>query len=138
MRRIDNLQFCRDRSILSGSVRAEELTRLALLNCAFEEVCFELRGAMDKHGRGRLQLAIFGQLELTCQRCLGPLFWELDASAQYVLASNPQDFDFAGEDEWDAIAIDRQMSIEDLIEDQVILEMPMIPRHEACDLPASN
>lgn len=138
MRRIDNLKFCRDRSVLSGSVRAEEFTRLALLDCAFEEVGFELRGVMDKDGRGRLHLAIFGNLGLTCQRCLGLLSWRLDANAQYVLASNPQDLDIAGEDEWDAIAIDRQMSVEDLIEDQIILEMPMIPRHEACDLPASN
>ena len=138
MRRIDNLQFCRDRSVLSGSVRSEKFTRLALLNCAFEEVGFELRGAVDKHGRGTLQLAIFGNLGLTCQRCLEPLSWQLDVNVQYVLASNPQRLDLAGEDEWDVIAVDRQMSVEDLIEDQIILEMPMIPRHEACDLPASN
>ena len=138
MRRIDNLQFCRDRSVLSGCIQARAFTKLTQSDCTFEKVEFELKGKIDAHGRAHLCLTIRGEFELTCQRCLEPLNWQLNASVNFVLKSGSKEMDLPDEEGRDVLPIEKQMNVEDLVEDQVILDMPMIPRHDFCSLPASS
>ncbi len=125
--------------MLSGRVPIQSLDRISPAEGLSEDVKFELRGMLDKHGRGKLQLAVSGVFSFTCQRCLGPFSWNLDSRAEFLLVSGNQQFEMDGvEDECETIPVARQMSVEELIEDQIILEMPMIPRHEMCSPPSRS
>jgi len=80
-----------------------------------------------------LDLSIEGQFDLTCQRCLQDMQWTLSTNVSLGLARSIQELEGA-EDDLDRVMAGKSMSIEGLVEDEVILAVPMIPRHELCSL----
>ena len=80
-----------------------------------------------------LHLTVDACLPLTCQRCLGP--------ADIVVAVN-QSFRFcdseesaAAEDaqaEEDVLVLGPALSLAELIEDEVLMALPLVPRHDTC------
>lgn len=135
MQCIDNLRFCRSGEVLSGRLDGQSLRRLSGVGCSFDGVDFELRGGVDVHGRGRLFLTVSGDIAFVCQRCLHPFSWKLDASAEFALMSGLRELEAAEGDGFDWIPIEKRMNVEELVEDQILLELPMIPRHDVCGFP---
>lgn len=130
---------------MSGTVPVAALPRLqaqlaggdALLQC-------ELSGRRE-NGRNWLALSIRGQLELICQRCLGPMPYTLalDNELQVIAPGEPWP-DEALEDGAlrlgeDAIPADAAQAVTELIEEEVLLALPLAPRHEeSCAPPARS
>lgn len=85
----------------------------------------------------RLRLQVKGELELLCQRCLGGLAWpvRLDTVLQPVRVGQPIPEDELEDDEVDAIEIEGELDVLALLEDEVLLAMPIAPRHEICQTP---
>ena len=80
-----------------------------------------------------LHLTVDTSLPLTCQRCLGPvnIAVVLNQSFRFVgseEAAEAQD----EESEEDVLALSQDFSLSDLIEDEVLMALPVVPRHEAC------
>ena len=133
--RIDSFQFARSGSGLAGKLGAEQLSRLAEQQVTLEELAFELRGGTNRSGRLCLRLAVKGSLTLVCQKCMGPLDFPLDIDAELELAATKEEIELA-EDEVDRVLGSSELSVSDLVEDEVMLELPMVPRHDSCG--ASN
>lgn len=130
---------------MSGTVPVAALPRLraqlagddGLLQC-------ELSGRRE-NGRNWLTLSIRGQLELSCQRCLGALPFALavDNELQVIAPGEPwpdetlEDGALSlGED---AIAADAAQVVTDLMEEEVLLALPIAPKHEeGCAPPARS
>jgi uncharacterized protein len=98
------------------------------------EVQYAVQGTRDERGRPSLQLQVRGNLELRCQRCLEPMPHEVDEDQLLVLAATQDEIDA---DPTDGSAPDRvlggrQMSLRELVEDQLILALPYAPRHAGC------
>lgn len=89
-----------------------------------EEVCM-LRGTLT---------AI---LQVTCQRCLDQMTLHLTTRPRLILlrAGIVVD-DFNDEDE--TLVVDKALALSDLIEEEVLLAMPMIPMHEPEDCSAGK
>ncbi|HET7199726.1 MAG TPA: DUF177 domain-containing protein [Burkholderiales bacterium] len=73
-----------------------------------------------------------GSIDLLCQRCLEPLRLPLAIDAELQLAGSPREI-LEADDEIDRVLASRHMSIGELVEDEVMLALPMAPRHETCE-----
>jgi uncharacterized protein len=129
---IDSLEFARAEQELRGSVPVVALKRLEdLLFDTQGTLGFELKGVRDELNRPRLEVKIEGPLHLQCQRCLDRLDYALDvANALIVLPQGalPPD-EIEDPEEPDTIEADPELDVAALIEDEVLLALPLAPRH---------
>jgi uncharacterized protein len=103
---------------------------------------------VDWHARGELlnpmhhqpevwvHLEANATLPLVCQRCLQPVDLPLavDRSFRFVAdeATAAAEDDAAEED---LLALSRSFDLHELVEDELLMEVPVAPRHEACPEP---
>lgn len=146
---IDSLEFSRQGRIMSGEVAIAALDRLAGVVVDSAGVLqIVLRGLPGERqdGKSGLELEVSGSLKLRCQRCLQAMDYPLQLVSRMLLVEDggswpDDDADVAGDeldDEWDAIEASREQSVLALIEDEVLLALPIVPRHAACGLPVAT
>ena len=128
---IDGLQFARAALETRGVVGMERLPRLAQLECSTEGLEYHLRGGRAGNGKPCLRLSVRGSVKQPCQRCLDPIQIPIAIDAELQLAENLREISEA-DDEIDRVLASRHMDIAWLVEDEVILALPMAPRHENC------
>ena len=118
--------------MLRGTLDPSRLPRLGEMRCATAGLSYELRGETDAEGRGWLHVLANGTLTLECQRCLGPLKFPIVVRSELLLAESEHDIETA-DDDIDRVLAGKAMDVCQLIEDEVLLALPMAPRHEQCD-----
>ncbi|AYH44735.1 YceD family protein [Azoarcus sp. DN11] len=134
----DPFKFAAEGRSLIGTIPLAELSRLAdVLLDKSGEVQFSLVGEMGIDRKPRMQLAITGELRVRCQRCLGSMAWPLGVKVQFELVrpGQPIPEDELEEDEFDAIEATPDMDVRALVEDEIVLAVPIAPRHEQCEAP---
>jgi len=138
---IDGLEFARLGRRLAGNVPIRALTRLAdQLTDDDGEIAWELRGEHDKEGKAFLCLQLSGKLSLRCQRCLGSVDEVLAVSSRLLLVKPGHvwpDEELA-EDGFDAVEAGKEMALAPMIEEEVLLALPIAPTHGTCDRPLSS
>jgi uncharacterized protein len=148
---LDSLEFSRQGRSLEGCVAVSDLLRLVGSLARGDGVLsWQVRGEQDGEGQLFLNLTVWGDLVLTCQRCLADMVWPLRVDARLLLVpeGTPWPEDELEDDSFDAIAAERELLLLSLLEDEVLLALPAVPRHSgqvACqspvrvdeDLPAS-
>ena len=138
---LDCLEFARSGGVLERSVGLDELLRLAdLLTTTAGFLSVRLEGWRDDEGRSWLQLDIAGEPSLCCQRCLGEVKFPLDIRSRLQLIAAGDDWpdDDLVDDRADAIEAEKALAVLSLIEDEVLLALPIAPRHEQCESPAAD
>ncbi len=130
---IDGFQFARSAGELKGELHQSDLPRLAESQCVIEAVRFALSGAIDPEGRPMLRVSVRGGVHLVCQRCLGPIEIPLQIDSELLLVRSERETAEA-DDDLDRIVGDKAMDVAALIEDEILLVLPMVPRHEHCDV----
>lgn len=131
-RLIDGLQFARGEETLDGSLDLSRLPRLAEIGCGVRCLSYVLRGRKDDQGRCWLQVSGDGTLILECQRCLKPFMFPLVFCTELLLVASEREIE-AADDGVDRVLAGKSMQVDRLVEDEVILAMPMVPRHEQCE-----
>jgi len=83
-----------------------------------------------------LHLSVQANVQLMCQRCLTPFTFEIESESELVLAKSEDAADELEEkladDDVDVIVGSKTLNFIDLIEDEVLLEIPLSPRHVIC------
>jgi uncharacterized protein len=128
---IDGLQFARTEGVLEGRLILAQLPRLAESQCATEGLTYAVRGEIGPEGRPRLRIWVRGTLQMVCQRCLGPVALPLEIDADLVLSGSRAEIETA-DDDVDYIFAGKAMAVSELVEEEVLLVLPMAPRHEQC------
>jgi len=135
---VASLEFAREGRFIAGSVPIAKLERLAdvLFDRAGSLEC-ELRGGSDDEGKPFLDLRIVGSLNLLCQRCLSSLSYQLDIDSRLMLVAPGAQWpdDEPEGDGPDAIEASVTQAVLPLVEDEVLLALPIAPRHEDCRPP---
>lgn len=93
----------------------------------------ELRNARHHEPQVWLHLDARATLPLVCQRCLHPV--EVPLRVQRSFRFVADEATAAAEDdasEEDVLAISRSFDLLELLEDELLMELPVAPRHEAC------
>ncbi|MFM7025580.1 MAG: YceD family protein [Limnohabitans sp.] len=93
-------------------------------------------------GPARIGMTLWAQadLRMQCQRCLTPVVERVLAEREFVFVADEataQAMD--DESEEDVLVLSRDFDALSLIEDELILALPLVPRHEVCpqDLPTT-
>jgi uncharacterized protein len=133
---IDGFEFARTGAKLQGEWPVADFPRLQdALHSKAGDLRWSLRGVPQEQGRPALRLELEGSLQLVCQRCLGPLAFPLRIAVSLQLAASQAEIDAepieAGEGP-ERIVAGREMPVHDLIEDELLLALPIAPRHEQC------
>ncbi len=135
---IDSLAFAQDGRASEGAVSLTDLPRLAgeLLEQR-GSLDVRLRGWRDEEGKHWLHLVVQGNVLVQCQRCLEGVDLPLgiDAVLQLIAPGEAWPDDELIDDEAEAIAADQALDVLSLIEDEVLLALPIAPLHGQCELP---
>lgn len=137
---IDNLEFAQSGGHLHGVVEVAGLERLhEHLNSRAGQLEWQLDGTVDQGGKAALRIAIQGTLDLICQRCLKGYAFDMHSASLLVLAEGEVEAD-AENGDMESIAVDHAFDVEALVEDEVLLALPMSPRHPdgKCAAQAAN
>jgi uncharacterized protein len=140
---VDSVAFARESGELRAMVDVVALVRLQ--DALFDQsgaIAYELAGHVDRDGKPLLRLALGGDLVLRCQRCLGPVRFRLDAVRNFVLVPAGQVLSDPADEAEDTeqLHADPKLDVIALVEDEVILGLPMVAGHEegACAAPLPN
>ena len=141
---IDNLAFAKKNERLVGSLSLADCARLnELLQHSAETpqsnkspagaISYELEGKTDAAGQALLHLSLTANLTTTCQRCLGEMPLNIELSFNYLIGE-VSDTDLAAaeidnNDDIDVQAVSQTMDIIALVEDEIIMAMPIAPIH---------
>jgi len=124
-------QANRGRSV-HGTVPVRAFRRLAeWLHSDAGELDVRLAFGRDESGRRQVTGRIQGALSLVCHRCMVPYELPIDLDLSLVLVESEAEAETLP-DELDALVIDdaRSMHTVDMIEDDLILALPLVPRCE--------
>jgi uncharacterized protein len=136
----DAFAFARDGRVLEGALAVEDLDRLHdLLAEIGGEVAFRLTGFEGESGEPMLHLEVSGVLLLACQRCLEAVPCDLDVDSLLELIPEGAELsqDELEDDTRDFLPVVRELDVVELVEDEILLGLPVAPRHEKCGLPGA-
>lgn len=129
--RIDPWCLAAEGGRLDGSLALATLSRLvAVLNRADGVVSVALRAGVDRRGVRFIKGIVRTEIELICQRCLGVLRLPLEAVVSLGLARNEAEAGRLPEEYEPLLVAEGVIGVADLVEDELLLALPPIPRHE--------
>ena len=138
--RVDSVAFCRGRKELEGAVDADALPRLAEAGATADgPIAWVVRGSTGRDELDRLRdyltVRVTFRPVIPCARCLAPVVLpQIDVSNRFRFAASEEQA--AREDreaqDCDVIAQDPRFDLDALIEDEVLLALPMLATHETC------
>lgn len=145
-RRLDLAAFAAAGAVLSGETLQRDLTRLeaglmALPGDTLPEpvrwsATGEQRVPSGSPVETWLHLEARTHVTLQCQRCLQPMVEAvlIDRRFRFV-AGEDEAARLDEESEDDVLVLSRAFDLPELLEDELILALPLVPRHEACPDP---
>jgi len=145
-RKLDVERFATDGGRLQGHWPLVALHRL-LDSChadappsAADHVDWQAAGERRRRGAGGshawLHLTVDAHVKLTCQRCLGAVDAPLHVERWFQFVEGEQQAaQLDAETEEDVLASTRSLDLHKLVEDELLLALPLVPRHEVCPQP---
>jgi uncharacterized protein len=99
----------------------------------------EQRAASGEGPQTWLHVAARTTVWLACQRCLAPLRLELavEQPIRFVRGEDQAEA-LDAESEFDVLALVPVLDLRQLVEDELLLALPIVPRHDACPMPATG
>jgi uncharacterized protein len=146
-RRLDVAAFAQAEARLGGEWPLATMTRLlqdALPLSADRpatavtwSVCGARKAVTGGDPEIRLLLGAHTALQMSCQRCLQPVTVELDVQSRLRFVRGEQQAETLDEDseDEDVLALTPALDLQALTEDELILALPLVPRHERCPQP---
>ncbi len=144
-RRLDLKSFAEHGGPMEGQQRLQEYQRLlaeAQGRGADLPVCWSVNGELRNPGHVNpevwLHLRAHMVLPLTCQRCLGPVDVPVAVDRSFRFVAD-EDVAAAQDEEAqeDVLALSRSFNLVELVEDELLMALPLAPRHDECPEPVS-
>ncbi len=147
LRALDLFDFAQSRRQAAGGVRVSQLPRLlneVPADAPDRDTVFtwqaegstqpELQDDGTEAPQPYLRLAVHGSVWIECQRCLSPYSQHLDVDATYRIVATEEEADEfpLDDDEVEVIVGSRQFDLVELIEEELLLSLPLVPKHDVC------
>ncbi|CAM5327462.1 Large ribosomal RNA subunit accumulation protein YceD OS=Eoetvoesiella caeni OX=645616 GN=DFR37_101597 PE=3 SV=1 [Eoetvoesiella caeni] len=137
---IDTYEVTQLGQAIGGDVALAQFTRLLddlPEQDSASQVTWTLKGERDMSGQRFLQLHVHASPRLTCQRCLAPLEWPIQSDTRLLLVNSEAALEVDSPDDESAEGIERivgarRFDVLALVEDELILCLPYVPKHEVC------
>ena len=113
---------------------------LALADMPLPPVAWAVRGELRPKLGGKAQhclhLEAHTVVRLECQRCLMPMPQGIDIDRQFLFVRDEAEATRLDEhSEEDMLVLADKLDLAELVEDELILSLPLVPRHETCPQP---
>jgi uncharacterized protein len=137
---INNLEFAQKQQEIADNFAPEALNRLAETlvltgeNAHLAAINFTLTGDIKRFRQPSLHLHIKSRLPVICQRCLEEMLIDLELDFDYLLSNftaNELEDHLQDSDDSDWLEINAEMDVRELVEDELLLAMPIAPAHDA-------
>ena len=126
---------------MRGEATMTELPRLAqsVLDSA-ARVTYEVIGRVDAEGHPGAVMKLSARLPLRCERCNAPMQFPLEREVTFRFVGDEQELNALPiEDvEVEEVVGSPSMALLPWIEDEAILSLPLVPRHDDCKLPLAG
>ncbi|WP_277074728.1 YceD family protein [Simonsiella muelleri] len=134
---IDPQAFATQSETLQGKVSLQDLDKRIWspdIADTATDIHYAITGGVDRWQRLFLDLTVSGSLKLNCQRCMQPTEFLLDEQVHIVLFHHEQDLDDAmiADEELEGMVLENELDIFTLLEDQILMALPISPKHEQC------
>ena len=142
--RLDVEVFAGEAGVLAGHWPLRMFRRigesLAVAPADADQVAWSARGERralrGDQAQAWLHLRAAGQLALECQRCLKPVNVAIAFERNFLFVHGEElAAQLDAETEDDVLAMPRVLDLREFVEDEMLLDMPLVPRHEVCPEP---
>jgi uncharacterized protein len=128
---VDARKFAQQEGKIHGQLKLSELSRI--ISVAVDssgEVKVDLDFIIDDHGYFVARGEISAEFSVVCQRCLGPLPVSISSSVNVAITRDEADAKLLPKslDPW--IVDSENADLYELIEEEILLELPMAPYHD--------
>jgi uncharacterized protein len=139
---LDVSALCKQAGVLQGQAPLMSMQRLseAFVAASDSSTGWQANGSLRPvtGGEPELWLALQAQSEvpLQCQRCLQPMAEKLVVDRHFRFARSEEEAAALDEEsEDDVLALPARLDLLALLEDELILALPIVPRHDVCPQP---
>ena len=128
---VDPFRFAEQGLHLDGIVRVADMKRLsASLVSTDDQVAVKLLFGVDEQKSAYIKGHTHTKLKLHCQRCMEPFVYEIMSDFVLGVVSTLDEANALPDHYEPALTRDGSLALRELIEDELILNLPIIPRHE--------
>jgi len=122
-------------AVLEGELRVAELTRLEALLHVDHDVTVKVavRCGRAADGRVTMHLTCAAMLPLTCQRCLEAVKQVVDETVDWIVVGSEADAARVADGLEPVVVAEDRIQLATLVEDELIVSLPMAPRHASID-----
>lgn len=134
---IDPIRLARRGEALEGQVRVVDLPRLRdIVKGDTGQVHYSLQFSLDESGVALIEGDISSRVILECQRCGQPIEYALAAHTRLKVVTTEADALWAEEGFEAFITEGQPILLSALLEEELLLALPMVARHEFGQCPA--
>ncbi len=127
----DGVQFARDGKFIAGTIGSGRLSRIDAMGGTASALDYSIKGFVNVLGHPSLRMRVDGRVMMACQRCLEPVELVVAVNSDLEMREALDEIEGA-DDDVDRVLAGKSMDVATLVEDEVLLELPMVARHDAC------
>lgn len=128
---IDPFRYAEQSLGLDGTLKIADMPRLSSnVIASGDSVAAHLQFGVDEQKITYLKGHLETKLTLQCQRCMEPFIYGIMSDFALGIVSTLDEANALPEQYEPALATEGNLALRDLIEDEIILNLPIIPRHE--------
>lgn len=134
----DAFRLARQRETLAGEATMSQLPRLAQSVLDPDaRVRYTIEGRIDDEGHPGALMQLAATLPLRCERCNEPVLFRLERRVPFRFARDEQELNArpVEDDEIEEVVGSTAFALLPWLEDEAILSLPLVPRHDDCALP---
>lgn len=130
---IDSIDFAKNGRKISGEAPLAEMPRLLdTLENPQGVLSYTVHGGMSSFGVPLLDVSMAGQVQLCCQRCLNVMDYPISLEERLLLRDQASlDALDDDEEEFDSILAEAHLDVLNILEEEILLSLPIAPRHES-------
>lgn len=134
---VDPWRVSEQKQTFSGSVQLGDLSRLAPLLSRLEGVAeYRFLFSRDQHRRPLIEGHVEATLWQTCQRCLEEMPIRVDSNFSLVVVQGYDEAEQLDDTFEPLLAEEGAVSLLELVEDELLLALPVVALHAHCEAPA--
>lgn len=136
---IEPLRLARSQRLMQGCLPLSRMPRLAeSLEDSDGDINIELEFDVDKSGISWMKGHLSCTLSLRCQRCMQTLLMPVDTTFRLAIIESETEIEHLSEEYEPLLLDDALVSVAELVEDELLLSLPIVPKHDSKDCNAAN
>ncbi len=134
---VDPMECLAQQRVFEGVVESEQLPRLAVQLCGSSPITYQLSFNQDESGRCIVRCVLNTCLKVLCQRCAQRMDFPLALESSLCVIVDDRLADDLPERYEPLVAVEGMISLADVVEEELLLAIPMIPRHDMMQCPVN-